>query len=416
MISGNSAQLRITLIAQRSRVLFRLPEIFSADNVHVTLIARPDYALAQSPFIHRFIPLIGSQSADENEAFVEDLIGTGVLDRLEDAGDWIIVAEDLEIRLLSESGLPSATLDLLLPAKHDLGRSLFDSKVGLSNALSQLRIPQPPTLIAEDRGALEEILLRIDTASLVKADSGHGGKTIAYVPIPNEFDLATIPTEWFPVIVQEFVEGELCAVEAQFVQGQLVGYLYSTVLKRFSQLGNSTDRLFTTPPDDQVEIALATLGKAGCLHGLANCTFIREASTSEYLLIEVDLRPNIWHQFGPKLGVNWVSLYRNPPDRPIHNEGSQPVAHYPRSLLRAVKHRDLATARMWISRDPGTWEMRNKKDQVANRADLRAIYQNPWAKILISIRRVTPAPIQRAMKKYGIRSTGRRLVTSAPEN
>lgn len=416
MISGDPAQLRITLIAQRSRVLFRLPEIFSADNVHVTLIARPDYALAQSPFIHRFIPLIGSQSANENETFVEDLIGTGVLDRLKDLSDWIIVAEDLEIRLLSESGLPAATLDLLLPAKHDLGRSLFDSKVGLSKALTQLRIPQPPTLIAEDRGALEEILCKIDTSSLVKADSGHGGKTIAYIPNPNEFDLATIPTEWFPVIVQEFMEGELCAVEAQFVQGQLVGYLYSTVLKRFSQLGNSTDRLFTTPPDDQVEIALATLGKAGSLHGLANCTFIRETSTGEYLLIEVDLRPNVWHQFGPKLGVNWISLYRNPPNLPIHNGGSQPVAHYPRSLLRAVKHRDFTTARMWISRDPGTWEMRNKKDQVVNRADIRAIYQNPWAKILISIRRVTPAPIRRSMKKYGIGSTGRGLVASVPEN
>lgn len=399
MISGNPPPLRIMLIAQRSRVLFRLPEIFSASHVQVTLIARADYELAQSPFVHRFIPLIGSLSADENDSFVADLIGTGVLDGPEDLGDWIIVAEDLEIRLLSESGLPAATLDLLLPARNLLGRSLFDSKVGLTKALTQLHIPQPPTLVAEDLGELEAIFSKIDTSTLVKADSGHGGKTIANIPNPHNFDLATIPTDWFPVIVQDFMEGELCAVEAQFVHGQLVGYLYSTVLNSFSHLGTSTDRLFTTPPNDQVEIALTTLGKAGSLHGLANCTFIREASTREYLLIEVDMRPNIWHQFGPKLGVDWVSLYENPPDRPVHNEGSQPIAHYPRSILRAVKHRDFALVRTWISRGLGTWEMRNKGDEVVNRADLRAIYRNIWEKFLHSIWRVTPAPLQRFMKK-----------------
>jgi hypothetical protein len=410
-----STPLRITLITQRSRVLFRLPEIFDAADVHVTLIARPDCELAKSPFIHRFIPLIGGQP-DQKRSFVADLLDTGCLEIPEDLGDWVIVAEDQEIRLLSESGLPKATLDCLLPAKNILGRSLFDSKVGLANALTQLSIPQPPMSIAVNYEELKEILSKSDTALLVKADVGHGGRTITDVPIPKDFNPHTIPNDWFPVVVQEHVDGEPISVEAQFVNGQLVGYLYSSMIKFLAPFSNSTERWFKPPPDRQVEKSLAELGRAGALHALANCTFIKHSRTGEHLLVEVDLRPNSWHQFGPKLGVDWISLYKNPPQQPVHNEGFQRVALYPLSLVRATKYFDFASVWAWIAHSSGTREIRNRKDPVINREEFRLIYRHPLGRILKSTWRVIPVPIQRFMNKNGIRTAGRRLVTSAPEN
>lgn len=350
-----------------------------------------------------------------------DLIHTGALENPDELGDWVIVARDREIRLLSESGLPTATLDRLLPAKNELGRSLFDSKVGLTKALAQLNIPQPPTSIASNHKELEEILSNLDAASLIKADSGHGGKTIALVPTPKDFDFATIPTEWFPVVVQEHIDGEPVSVEAQFVNGQLVGYLYSSIIKTLSPRGISTERWFSAPPDSNAEKSLVELGRAGALHGLANCTFIKHSPTGEHprvehLLVEVDMRPNSWHQFGPKLGVDWVSLYRNPPGKPVHNEGTRRVSLYPLSLVCAPQYRDITSVWAWIFRRPGTWEMRNRKDPVVNRAEFRMIYRHPLGRILKSTLRVSPPPLQRFMKKYGFRSAGRRLVTSAPEN
>jgi hypothetical protein len=415
MTTRNSAPLRITLITQRSRVLFRLPEIFSAADVQVTLIARPDCELVASPFIHHFIPLIGGRP-DEDQSFVPDLLHTGAVKRPEELGDWVIVAEDRELRLIADSGLPLDIITRLLPAKNDLGRSLCDSKVGLARALTKLNIPQPRTSEATTRAELLDVLRKSNSPLLIKGDRGFGGRKILDVMNPIDFDVTSVPTEWFPVAIQEYIDGELIPVEAQFVNGQLVGYLYSSVLKTFSPYGHSTQRWFKSPPDRQAENSLAELGRAGALHGLANCSFIRDSRTGKHLLIEVDLRPNSWHQFGPKLGVNWISLYKNPPDQPVHNEGSERVALYPLSLLRAPQYADFTSVWAWIVRSSGTWEMRNKKDPVVNRAEFRMIYRHPLGRILKIIWRVIPAPLQRTMKKYGIRSAGRRLVTSVPEN
>jgi hypothetical protein len=251
---------------------------------------------------------------------------------------------------------------------------------------------------------------------LIKGDRGFGGRKIVHVVSPLDFDVSSVPTEWFPIAIQEYIDGQPVSVEAQFMNGQLVGYLYSSMIKTFSPYGSSTERCFMAPPDRQAENSLAELGQAGALHGLANCSFIRNIRTGEHLLIEVDLRPNSWHQFGPKLGVDWVSLFKNPPDQPVHNEGTQRVVLYPHSLVRASRYRDFTSAWAWIVRSSGTRDMRNRMDPVVNRAEFRMIYRHQLATILKTIWRVAPAPIQRAMKKYGIRSAGRRLVTSTPEN
>lgn len=410
-----STPLRITLITQQSRVLFRLPEIFSAADVQLTLIARPNCELVGSPFLHCFIPLVGGQP-DQDQSFVPDLLDTGYLGHSEDLGDWIIVAEDRELRLIAESDLELDILTRLLPAKNGLGRSLCDSKVGLARALTQLDIPQPPSSIATTHAELQDVLQRSDLPLVIKGDRGFGGKKILPVLNPRDFDITNVPTEWFPVVAQEYIDGELVSVEAQFVNGRLVGYLYSSMIKTFSSYGNSTERWFKPPPDRQAENSLAELGRSGELHGLANCSFIKHSQTGEHLLIEVDLRPNSWHQFGPKLGVDWIFLYRNPPAQPVHNEGIQRVALYPHSLVRASRSRDFTSVWAWIVRGSGTWAMRNGRDPVVNRAELRMIYRHLLGQILKITWRVIPAPLKQFMEKYGIRSAARRLVTSVPEN
>lgn len=385
-------RLRVTFISHWKMRFSRLPEIFSAADVHLTLIAQPDSEIAASPFIHHFIPLTYSRATDQDASFVNDLIATGIFSEPEKLGDWVIVADDKELQLLARSNLPDEVLARLLPARNQLGRSLFDSKGALARALAQLNIPQPQTQIAASRGELKKIVNASDTGLVIKADSGHGGTGVVLAPIPQDFDLGAIPSEWFPIVVQEFIDGDVCAVEAQFINGQLAGYLYSTVLETSSLFGGSTDRLFTTPPDDQVEQALATLGNAGALHGLANCSFIKDNRTGTLLLFEVDLRPNVWHQFGPKLGVDWISLFKNPPVHAVHNEGTQRVAHYPRSLTRAIRQLDFATLWMWLSRAPGTWDMRNNKDPVINRAEFHSLYRAPLQRILKKSLTAIPIP------------------------
>jgi hypothetical protein len=104
--------------------------------------------------------------------------------------------------------------------------------------------------------------------------------------------------------VQQKITGVEIHLDAQFFAGKLLGWTYSKVLQVSSRFGPSTDRLYVNPPSLDFVAELDALANAADLHSFANVTLIWVESESCHYLIEADLRPNAWHQFGQLLGVD----------------------------------------------------------------------------------------------------------------
>lgn len=407
---------RITFIAAHSNLFNRLPETFQRPGVHITVIGCPSTVLATSPFIDRFIP-IGRHA--ENETFVSDLIESGVLSSPDVLGDWVIVAGDEELRELAESDLPEEILVRLLSASTPIGRASLGSKVGLAELSWVAGAKHPRTVIIRDPEDLPQALESFPKKFAIKADIGGAGQQVRICSDAKSLATHPIPAQWFPIIVQEFVEGSLVSVEALFKSGELLGYQYSEVEAVTWDRGPSCIRRHRTPPTGEVDQPLQALARVSGAHGLANCTFIRSAETGEHLLIEADLRPNVHCQFAPELGLDWVDLMLNPPTTPVYPRGLPPqgkiIRLYPTDIARALSQRSFRALYPWLLRAPGTWDTRNRQDPAANAAEWRLTFKNEIAPTLLRLWHKAPPPVRSGVARLGLRKAGRWVITSDPQ-
>jgi hypothetical protein len=407
--------LRITFIAAHSHLFNRLIEIFHRPGVHITVIGCPATVVSRSPFVDRFIP-IGMH--DESETFVEDLIRSGVLEDPVIIGDWVIVAGDDEMRELARSGASNAILSRVLPVSTPEGMSTLGSKVNLSKVAEGASIPQPRTLIAQTPDELMKVRGEFQDTCLIKADSGGAGLQVRLLEPSDSLIENPVPIDWFPVVVQDFIDGTLISVEALFRRGSLIAYQYSEMEGLMWDRGPSSVRRYTTPLSDDFATSLQKLAAICDAHGLANCTFIRVKGTHDHLLIEADLRPNVHCQFGPQLGLDWAELMVNPPVSPLFpadlpSEG-RIIRLYPLDISRGISQRSVRALLPWILRRPGTWDTRNHADPSVNAAERRLTYKKEIAPTMLRIWRLAPAPLQLILHKLGLHRLGRWVVTTDP--
>lgn len=168
----------------------------------------------------------------------------------------------------------------------------------------------------------------------------------------------------------------MISVEALFRAGELSHYLYSEALGFTGEFGLSRVRQYRQPFSTDFVDTLIRLGKEGGLHGFANCSFIWNQSTGRHLLIEADMRPNRWHQFGPDLGVAWDEGLRGVSSSTLrcsrpHKEAL--IHHFPREIVEGIRLRKWSWLTPWLRKQPGTWEWRQKVDPTVNRQDWRSI-------------------------------------------
>jgi len=255
-------------------------------------------------------------------------------------------------------------------------------KVGLSAICQDLGVTHPPTVIVRDRSDLSIELGARNRPVMIKGNSSTGGRQVRQLDPLTPLDQVDMNEQWFPLVVQDLIEGDMVSVEALFVHGNLRGWLYSVATEFASQFGQSTRRQFGSPPTEEVLNSLGTIGQAAGLHGFANCSFLLEKSTGKHFLFELDMRPNRWHQFGPSLGMDWARLMRMEPGKDSlsssgvderFTSGASVVYLFPRHLQTAIGARALSDLMRWLRREPGTWDMRQRTDKLINRAEWRAV-------------------------------------------
>lgn len=395
----------------------RLPEVLKRSGVRIRVIGNAENALAGSEFVDEFIHLDYATPTDLAPALLAE---PALLDSL---SGWIVFGEDTTPRLLARSGLPFASKARILPARTAEGLGMLGSKAGLATLQGQVGRGGPRSVVASTNGELAAVLGTWEGNSLVKSDGGAGGEQVVAHRPERSATPTALPDAWFPVVVQEYIAGVDVSIEVLLRDGRLAGWQYSVARRVAGRYGPTTVRRFVDPPRLDFIHDLDDLATAGGLHGFFNCSLRWSPREGRHYLFELDPRPNAWHQFGPRLGVDWLSAMSQPAGAACRSPRlPHPgvVLHlYPRELLWGLDNEDWHSLLPWLLVDPGTWFSRNRRDARVNEADRRALSASAQRQLRMGVARALgtgwnamPRPLQSAAERFGLRNAvGRSLGT-----
>jgi hypothetical protein len=361
------------LVVGEGELVNRLPEVLSRPGVETDVVSFSSSALAESTFVHEFFPyLVSSQDSDwdkDNQALLGFLV--------ESKYDLYVFSSDGLVRRLRDSQLDMETKSRVLPVRNRELMSIIDSKSSLAVHCMKLGVPFPETRLYRSTEELQHSSDAFSKLRVIKGDRGHGGSAVMIMK-PNE------PLPWgeleklhWPVILQEHLEMPLVSVEALFVSGKLSAWLYSLPLKGKGKTGPSTKRIYQEPPVLDFVNSLEKIAEAGNLNGFFNTSWFFDTENTKHILFELDARPNVWHKYGPGLGVDWCKsiLLNNPHpvDQSPQVVDPRIIYAYPRHLIYGLQSLSFLDVIPWLIRSPGTWDSAPLRDRAINRLDLRGI-------------------------------------------
>jgi hypothetical protein len=280
-------QVNKFLICENAELLKNFPKVIKEENSKTVVISGEKSALTKNKHIDTFIAIKKIAKKD----FIDQLIANEKL--ISKLDGWIIWGNDELMRRVATSNLSLEEKLRILPAKKKIGLQMLGSKVGLAKVSKELNLCAPETIIAKNSKELKKCSHGFTTPFIVKSDRFGGGEFVKKVSTIKERKELNIPKEWFPVVVQDFVLGQLVSVEGFFKDGKLIAWISSSKTSTLGQFGASYSRTYESPRERNFELDLIRLGKECGLNGMFNCTFISKGR--KHYLIEADARPNSWH-------------------------------------------------------------------------------------------------------------------------
>jgi len=274
------------LICEDGELLKNFPKLIKEKESKITVISREKSSLTKNKHVDRFISIDSSASASFNDKF---LANKKLISKL---NGWIIWGNDEIMRRVATSNLPIKEKLRILPTKRKNGLRLLGSKVGQAEVSNRLKLRVPKTIVAKNSAELRKYSSKFETPFIVKADKYGGGAFLKKVSNAKEKKELNIPKEWYPVVIQKFIVGQIISVEAFFKDGALIAWMYSSFKGSVGEYGPSSSREYKNPDVLDFELDLILLAKECGLHGMFNCTFILK--DKKHYLIEADARPNSW--------------------------------------------------------------------------------------------------------------------------
>jgi carbamoylphosphate synthase large subunit len=275
------------LICESAELLKNFPKLIKEENYKTVVISREKSALTKNKYIDEYIAIKEEAGKD----FADQLLANKEL--ISQLDGWIIWGNDEIIRKVATSKLPLKEKLRILPAKKKIGLQILGSKVGLAKISNKIKLNTPKTIVAKNNNELKKQILNFKSPFIVKADKFGGGEFVRKVSTAKEKRNVNIPEDWFPVVIQEFVIGNLISVEAFFKNGKIIAWQYTSFGDTLGEFGASYARIFENPQERGFKSDLMHLAKECGLEGMFNCTFILK--NGKYFLIEADARPNAWH-------------------------------------------------------------------------------------------------------------------------
>ena len=403
------------MVASKTRVLIlgqgelvnRLPEAMASEAIEFTYAGKPTSPLARSAFVKTFVEL-RQEAVDVSIFKISEELG----EFLEDSHfELVVIADDAIAVGIRTSSLRLETKLRSLPVKNETGLKLIGSKVGFVEIANQLGISIPKSVIVRSSDELAKSGAKFGETYIYKGDFSGGGSQVRLSNGRKGAGQVAIPAAWYPLVLQEFVEGTTVNIDAFFLHGRLKAWTYSNTVSESSTFGPSTTRTYIEPPTKDFLSQLQLLGAEARLHGFLNSTWIYNPLSKQHLWIEADPRPNAWHQFFPRLGIEYAEVLNSGTSDKMFTQTKMQepgitFSLYPRQLVSGLTTLNMQPTLRWLFRAPGTWEFRNRRDAEVNSHEDISILSFPiqWVVSLLSaFWQASPKGLQRVLVDSGAR-------------
>ena len=291
------------LIGNFDEILPNLPKALKSAGFSTLLIGAPGMQLIKSPWIDSSIVLSSSvqsqflQELFEKEELLMELTGTFL---------W---SSDQIMREVAQSDIPLKLKLKLLPTQNENYFEMLGSKTGQFEKMSALGIPYPESQSITSKTELVNSVVKLQGKVLAKGDFSGGGAQVRIFESVTKEELALLPDDWFPILLQEFVPSKRVGVEAYYRDGDLVQWFYATVESDIYPLGPSMGRTYLVPESLDFVEHLEKIGKSANLNGFVNVSLLVDPGTGLHKFFEFDSRPTIWHHIFFDFNVPFKSIW-----------------------------------------------------------------------------------------------------------
>lgn len=283
--------------------------------------------------------------------------------------DWVILTDDLSLWVMNEKLDDPDLIQKILPVSSIEARKLLGSKVGLSQLCDAHAILTPGFRVCRNGQDLVQACRELSFPLLIKSDLGAAGNGIIRCEDPGCVRDACERLGFETVLLQEYVTGDIVAVEALYCDGFLLGYAGSIVESAWpGPFGVSCKRTYRDMTE--LEPLLGQIGSLG-LHGFVNMTFIHDTNSGIHYLIEADMRPQAWVPLARFVGMDFSVAARNflkgtpitlrpnlLPNKEI------PAWNATRDIQRAVAQVDFPSLFAWMVNREGRWKFLFLRDPI----------------------------------------------------
>lgn len=218
--------------------------------------------------------------------------------------DLVVVGDDETLLDIHGSNLSAELKMRILPISSISGESHLYSKIGLSRLLQKSEITTPRFEVAKNEAELLSFAEKMGYPVIFKIDNSGGGGGVFQCNSLGEI-FTHLRSYKYPLLVQQFIEGDMLDLSAFYQNGQLIHFTYSRVEKTVhGSFGPSSVRSYQQLAIVNREVfeELQRLGMALSAHGFVNISVMHSIKDGKRYYFEADMRPNVWIDYGKYIG------------------------------------------------------------------------------------------------------------------
>ena len=296
-------QFDFILVGNVDGILSNLPKALKSSGFSLLVIGAPGMPMIKSAWIDSSIVL----SSNTQESFLEELFKQEEM--LNELTGTFLWSSDQIMREVAGSDIPLGLKLKLLPVRNENYLDMLGSKIGQFERMSALGIPYPHSQTFNSKAELAALELTVKGKILAKGDNSGGGSQVRIFDSASKEDLALLPDEWFPILLQQFVPTKTIGVEAYYRDGYLVQWFYAFIESDLSPFGPSMGRTYLVPEKLDFIEHLEKIGKSANLNGFVNVSLIVNPDTGLHEFFEFDARANVWHHIFIDLNVPFNDIW-----------------------------------------------------------------------------------------------------------
>ena len=229
---------------------------------------------------------------NEGVSFLEFIENEKIFDEL---NGWFLWSSLNTLKAIANSTNPFINRQKLLNNLNPKWLKIVGSRTNQIHFFESLKIPCPESVICKDIEDLRSF--RKPWPALIKSDFGGSGYGI------RDFDTDTvneivdqIPSDNFPLIVQEKILGTVGHLDAYFEAGTLIFLAYSeNVDLPDNHYSYFPSRRYVSEIPSSIVEYIERAGRQLSLSGPAGIAFMKCINAKEIRFIEFDVNPGIWH-------------------------------------------------------------------------------------------------------------------------